>query len=48
MQNFEIMSKKSLEMARAVADGKQVTQVNFIPLEIVDLKNADKFTAPEW
>lgn len=48
MQNFENMAKKSLELARAVADGKSVTAVNFIPLDIVDLSNIDTFTAPEW
>lgn len=48
MQNFENMSKKSLELARAVADGKKVEPVNFIPLDIVDKKNIDQFTPPEW
>lgn len=48
MQNFENMSKKALELARAVADGKKVEPVNFIPLDIVDKKNIDQFTPPEW
>ena len=48
MQNFEAMSKKSLELARAVVDGKKVDPINFIPLDIVDQKNIDQFTAPEW
>jgi len=48
MQNFENMTKKSLELARAVIDGKTVEPVNFIPLDIVSLENIDTFTAPEW
>lgn len=48
MQNFENMSKKSLELARAVLDKKQVTAVNFIPLSVVTKDNIDTFTAPEW
>ena len=48
MQNFENMSKKSMEAARAVIDGKKIEPVNFIPLDIVDMKNIDQFTAPEW
>ncbi len=48
MQNFEAMSKKSLELARAAVDGKKVDPINFIALDIVDQKNIDQFTAPEW
>jgi ABC-type sugar transport system substrate-binding protein len=48
MQNFENMSKKSLELARKVADGQKVEQTNFIPLDIVNKDNIDTFTAPEW
>lgn len=48
MQNFENMSKKSLELARKAVDGEKVEQVNFIPLDIVSKDNIDKFTAPEW
>jgi len=48
MQNFENMSKKSLELARATLDGKKIEPVNFIPLDIVDRKNIDQFAAPEW
>ena len=48
MQNFEVMAKKSLGLARDVIDGKKVEPVNFIALDIVDQKNIDQFTAPEW
>ncbi len=48
MQNFENMSKKSLELARKVIDGETVEQQNFIPLDIVNKGNIDTFTAPEW
>lgn len=48
MQNFENMSKKSLELARKVLDGQKVEAVNFIPLDIVNKDNIDQFTAPEW
>jgi len=48
MQNFENMSKKSLELARKVIDGEKVEQQNFIPLDIVNKDNIDSFTAPEW
>ena len=48
MQNFEVMSKKSMEQARAVIDGKKIEPVNFIQLDIVDAKNIDQFTPPEW
>ncbi len=48
MQNFTNMTKKSLELAKNVIDGKEVEKINFIPLDIVDLGNIDTFTAPEW
>lgn len=48
MQNFEVMSKKSMELARAVIDGKKVEPINFVQLDIVDVKNIDQFTPPEW
>ena len=48
MQNFEVMTKKSLANARAVIDGKKVEPITFVPLDIVDAKNIDQFTPPEW
>ena len=48
MQNFENMSRKSLELAKAMMDGKTVDKINFIPLDIVTNDNIDQFTPPEW
>ena len=48
MQNFENMSRKSLELAKSMLDGNTVEPVNFIPLDIVTLDNIDQFTPPEW
>ena len=47
-QNFTNMSKKSLELARAVLDGKTVEKINFIPLDVVTKENVDTFPQPEW
>ncbi len=48
MQNFENMTKQSLQLAKDVLAGKTVEKINFIPLDAVDLNNIDSFTAPEW
>jgi ABC-type sugar transport system substrate-binding protein len=48
MQNFENMSRKSLELAKAMMEGKAVESVNFVPLDIVTLDTIDEFTPPEW
>jgi ABC-type sugar transport system substrate-binding protein len=48
MQNFETFAKKSLEITQTLLKGGQVQAVNFVPLDIVSLKNIDSFTAPEW
>lgn len=48
MQNFENMSRKSLELAKSMLDGNSVEPVNFIPLDIVTLDNINQFTPPEW
>ena len=29
-------------------DGKKVEPITFVPLDIVDAKNIDQFTPPEW
>ena len=31
-----------------IIDGKKIEPVNFIQLDIVDAKNIDQFTPPEW
>jgi len=48
MQNFENMTRKSLELAKSVLDGNTVEAVNYIPLDIVTLENISQFTPPEW
>jgi len=48
MQNFETITKKSLELARKVIDGGKVDAENFVPLDIVSKDNINNFTAPEW
>ena len=48
MQNFETMTKKSLDCARKLLSGDKVESVNFVSLDIVNLDNIDSFTAPEW
>ncbi len=48
MQNFTNMSKRSLELAREILDGKNIMKTNFIPLDIVTKENIDNFTTPEW
>ncbi len=48
MQNFTNMSKRSLELAREILDGKKIMKTNFIPLDIVSKENIDNFTTPEW
>lgn len=47
-QDFMEMSKKSLELTRAVLDGETVTTQNFIPLMLVTPETIDNFTFPEW
>lgn len=47
-QNFTTMSKKSLELARAIIDGKKVDPINYIPLDVVTKDNIDTFQTPEW
>lgn len=47
-QNFTNMAKKSLELARAVIDGKTVEKINQIPLDVVTKDNIAKFPTPEW
>jgi len=47
-QNFTNMSKKSMELARAVLDGKKVEAINYIPLDVVTKANVETFPMPEW
>jgi len=47
-QNFTTMSKKTMELARALLDGKTIEKVNWIPLDVVTKENVAKFPTPEW
>lgn len=47
-QNFTNMAKKSMEVARAVIDGEDFEEFNFIPLDVITQDNIDEFPEPEW
>jgi ABC-type sugar transport system substrate-binding protein len=49
-QDFTVMAKKDLELAKAVVAGKKVEPVNFCPLTVVDkaLIASGGFDSPEW
>jgi ribose transport system substrate-binding protein len=49
-QDFTVMAKKDLELAKAVLEKKKVEPVNFVPLTVVDkaLIESGGFDSPEW
>ena len=47
-QDFTVMAKKDLELAKAVVAGKKVQAVNFVPLTVVDKTSIASFDPPEW
>ncbi|MDP2790692.1 MAG: sugar ABC transporter substrate-binding protein [Rectinemataceae bacterium] len=49
-QDFTVMTRKDLELAKAVLAGKKVDPVNFVPLTVVDkaLIASGDFDSPEW
>jgi len=49
-QDFTVMAKKDLELAKAVLDKKKVEAINFVPLTVVDkaLIESGGFDMPEW
>jgi ABC-type sugar transport system substrate-binding protein len=49
-QDFVVMTKKDLELARDVLAGKKVEPINFVPLTVVDKALIEKglFDPPEW
>jgi ribose transport system substrate-binding protein len=49
-QDFTVMTKKDLELAKAVVAGKKVNPINFVPLTVVDKALIEKggFDMPEW
>jgi ribose transport system substrate-binding protein len=49
-QDFTVMTKKDLELAKIVMAGKKVEPINFVPLTVVDkaLISSGGFDSPEW
>jgi len=49
-QDFTVMTKKDLELGKAVLAGKKVDPINFVPLTVVDkaLIASGGFDSPEW
>lgn len=49
-QDFTVMAKKDLELAKAVLAKQKVEPINFVPLTVVDkaLITSGGFDAPEW
>lgn len=47
-QDFVLMTKTDLGLARDVLAGKKVQQINFVPLAVVDSKSIATFDPPEW
>lgn len=48
MQDFEAQAVKALEVTRAILDGKDYEELNFVPLNIVTIDNIDDYPYPEW
>ena len=48
MQNFETQAIKTLELTKTLLEGGTVDEVNYVSLDVVNLKNIDDFTLPEW
>ncbi len=47
-QDFSVMTKKDLELAKMVLGGQKVEPINFVPLTVVDKDSIASFDAPEW
>jgi ABC-type sugar transport system substrate-binding protein len=47
-QDFVLMTKTDLGLARDVLAGKKVQQINFVPLFVVDKNSIASFDPPEW
>ena len=48
MQDFEAQAVKTLEVTRAILDGKNYEKLNFVPLNIVTKDNINDYPYPEW
>ncbi|MGO9307548.1 MAG: sugar ABC transporter substrate-binding protein [Spirochaetia bacterium] len=47
-QDFVLMTKTDLGLARDVLAGKKVKQINYVPLFVVDKSSIASFDPPEW
>jgi len=47
-QDFVLMTKTDLGLARDVLAGKKVQPINFVPLFVVDKNSISSFDPPEW
>ncbi|HET6454191.1 MAG TPA: sugar ABC transporter substrate-binding protein [Armatimonadota bacterium] len=47
-QDFVVMTKKDLELAKAVVAGQKVDPINYVPLTVVDKDTIASFDPPEW
>jgi len=47
-QDFVVMTKKDLELAKAVVAGQKVDPINYVPLTVVDKETIASFDPPEW
>ena len=47
-QDFVLMTKTDLGLARDVLSGKKVQQINWVPLAVIDKDSVNTFEPPEW
>jgi len=47
-QDFVLMTKTDLGLARDVLAGKKVQQINWVPLAVIDKDSVKTFEPPEW
>ncbi|HYW82676.1 MAG TPA: sugar ABC transporter substrate-binding protein [Spirochaetia bacterium] len=47
-QDFVLMTKTDLGLARDVLAGKKIKQINYVPLFVVDKNSIASFDPPEW
>jgi ABC-type sugar transport system substrate-binding protein len=47
-QDFVLMTKTDLKLAKDVLDGKKVQAINWVPLAVIDKDSVKTFEAPEW
>jgi ABC-type sugar transport system substrate-binding protein len=47
-QDFVLMTKTDLGLARDVLAGKKVQPINWVPLAVIDKDSVKTFDPPEW